>query len=152
MQLAWEYNSDTSFPRKTLATKVPPGRSTCVTMVRAARISWACTNSSMSCSPVTANGRTDPSVPPQAATSQQLRTSLQQRTTLVMQQKSASADSHDPLCASRHVGLQADTGMSKCHMLRLPHPGLSVSRLQRLGRGVLPSGAPSDTTRSAFSP
>lgn len=37
------------------STRSPPGRSTCVTMVSAARMSWDCTYSSMSCSPVTAH-------------------------------------------------------------------------------------------------
>ena len=36
-----EYRSPMSFPRKTFATNVPPGFKTCVTMVRAARMSCA---------------------------------------------------------------------------------------------------------------
>lgn len=40
-------------PRKIFAMNTPPGLSTCVTMVSAARISCACTYSSRSCRPVT---------------------------------------------------------------------------------------------------
>ena len=51
---ACEYKSAASRPRKTLATKLPPGRSTAATTVSAASTSCACTNSSTSCRPVTA--------------------------------------------------------------------------------------------------
>lgn len=49
-----EYRRAMSLPRKILATKVPPGRRTWHTIVSAARMSCACTYSSISCSPVTA--------------------------------------------------------------------------------------------------
>ena len=42
-----------SLPRKILATNVPPSLSVAVTMTNAANISWLCTYSSRSCSPVT---------------------------------------------------------------------------------------------------
>ena len=38
---SWEYSSVTSFPRKILATNVPPGASTCVVMFSAASSSCA---------------------------------------------------------------------------------------------------------------